>query len=499
MSLATRILISSIAAFAGLLASHARAEIPSKAHIILVSDPEQREYLGDIKVWPKVCKALGGALRLNSGPWGYGIATSNDCAVVTSRPKEFKDWSLVISASKDAIQLELHFAGIVKPLATSGFKPGEIKLDVLSKPEFVAVLIYDILEQLPMLSRLGAVTTKGNKSKIILKNQDRFKYLLPPPVEILIYTLEFEATSKIWRPHVVATARRPDTPIGKVVTWDLDRAIPSNSGTLFLHDGSGRNWHGSMHSDVIASTYDRITTKNVASIMAGTVKDQFAGGFVGLRYGRSITTGQLVNKVGLFSILAELRGSPINGLRVYFDQWPSVSDTAELDAVKFAASRAVFGWSFGFSSTGIFDRMDLVPRIGRWSLLLDYNVRNRSGAIETVRFKTIGALSTGLEIGLEKDIGPVMLRLWAADDVGSNPLLRGLSTRVDDLRAGADLLAKGFNFSPLGKNINLTFLMFTLYENLSLRKKNAGASGEVAINALNLQIALLGGGLAVTW
>jgi hypothetical protein len=159
----------------------------------------------------------------------------------------------------------------------------------------------------------------------------------------------------------------------------------------------------------------------------------------------------------------------------------------------------VLGWSFGLSLGSFFDRIDFVPKLGRWSLALDYNVRNQSGAIQTVRFKTIGALSAGAEIGLEKDMGPLMLRLWAADDVGSNPLLQGLSTRVDDIRAGADLFIKGMSVSPLGKKTNLTFLLFTLYENLSLRRKNAGDSGEVAIDSLSLQIAMMGGGLALSW
>jgi hypothetical protein len=499
MYLGTRIFFSTILLLAGMLGSKAYGAIPSIVHVVLVADESKLDQLGGNKTWLRACKTIGKSLSMKTGPWGFGVVTAHDCAVVDAAPTEPKDWTLVVSVNPERVNLELYVAGVDKPLATTGFKPKEASIDVLANAEFTSSLCLELLEQLPAISRLGKVVTKGGKSQITVKNQKLFENLLPPPVDLLIYTLDFDPKAKIWRPHVVATASRSDSPTQKVISWTIDRPLPKGTEQLWFHDASGRNTHESMHAEVIQSTYDQIIAKDVASVVAGTVKEQFAGGFIGIRYGRSITTGQLVSGIGLLSVLAELRGSPINGLRFYYDQWPNASDPAELDAVKFGASRAVLGWSFGLSLGSFFDRIDFVPKLGRWSLALDYNVRNQSGAIQTVRFKTIGALSAGAEIGLEKDMGPLMLRLWAADDVGSNPLLQGLSTRVDDIRAGADLFIKGMSVSPLGKKTNLTFLLFTLYENLSLRRKNAGDSGEVAIDSLSLQIAMMGGGLALSW
>ncbi|MBM4253039.1 MAG: hypothetical protein FJ146_13785 [Deltaproteobacteria bacterium] len=486
-------------AVAGLISGKAFGAISSALHVILVADDVQMDRLGGSKVWGRACKTLGKSLSQRTGPWGFGIMTSYDCQVVKAAPSAFKDWTLIVTATAERIKLELYFAEIAKPVATTGFKPADKPLEIMAKPKFTSCLSLELLEQLPAISRLGKVVNKGDKSQITIKNQSTYENLLPPPVELLIYTLDYDAPAKLWRVHVVSSAKRTDSPTDKQISWMLDRPIPNGVGPLWFHDASGRNMHEIMHEEVIQSTHDQMLAKSLAAVVSSSVKAQFAGGFLGMRYGRSITTGQLVNRVGQLSVLAELRGSPINGLRLYYDLWPEVSDTAQLDAVKFGASRAVLGWSFGLTLGGPFDRMDFVPKLGRWSILLDYNVKNQSGLIQTVQFKTTGALSAGLEIGLEKDIGPLMLRLWLADDVGSNPLLRTLSTRVDDLRAGADLWIKGVSVNPLGKSTNLTFLLFGLYENLSLRKKIAGDSGEVAIDALNLQIAIVGGGLALTW
>jgi hypothetical protein len=92
-----------------------------------------------------------------------------------------------------------------------------------------------------------------------------------------------------------------------------------------------------------------------------------------------------------------------------------------------------------------------------------------------------------------------MLRLWASDDFGTNPLIKGSVTKVNNLRAGVDTLVKGPSLKIRGKDINLSFLLYGLYENMSLTKTGSTATEDIEVNGVRLQIALIGGGLAIAW
>ena len=484
-----------------LSSAQAHADTPdlTKISIHLVGTQDQLSQLGANDHWPQACKALGKSLRPKYGPWGLGAFRAFDCKAGNETAQLGPNWNLVVIPDKTKVRLEVTLSGISKPLATTEFRATDLSLTQLKNPELTTLLAADLLEQLPMLSAVVPSIYKPNLPAIVVKVNKGDKYLPAPPTELSIYSLELDAETHFWFAHVVAIAtRKPEAEKNQIV-WYLDRKLPKDQGQLWIHDVGGRSVHHKELSKQIDTVVEELWTKATSPSVPDRLTGQFSSAFVGTRYAHSISTGQLVNRVSLVSVLAELRGLPIDGLRFYYDIWPSVRETAALGAVRFSGNRLVAGWSFSHAVGGIFDRIDLVPKVGRWTMDIAFNLADQNGEVRNTEFKTVGALNFGLEAGIEKKINRLMLRLWASDDFGTNPLIKGSVTKVNNLRAGVDTLVKGPSLKIRGKDINLSFLLYGLYENMSLTKTGSTATEDIEVNGVRLQIALIGGGLAIAW
>lgn len=430
---------------------------------------------------------------------GLGAFRKFDCKAGSESAQLGPNWNLIVIPDKTKMRLEVTLSGFSKPLAMTEFRATDLSLTQLKNPELTTLLAADLLEQLPMLSAVVPSIYKPNLPAIAVKVNKGDKYLPAPPTELSIYSLELDPATHFWFAHVVAIATRKPEPEKSQIVWYLDRKLPKDQGQLWIHDVDGRSVHHEELSKQIDTVIEELWTKETSPSVTDRVTGQFSSAFVGMRYAHSISTGQLVNRVSLVSVLAELRGAPIDGLRFYYDIWPSVREAAALGAVRFSGNRLVAGWSFGRAMGGIFDRIDLVPKVGRWTMDMAFNVTDQNGEVRNIEFKTVGALSFGLQAGVEKSLNRVMLRLWASDDFGTNPLVKGSVTRVNNLRAGIDTLIKGPSHKIRGKDINLSFLLYGLYENMSLTKTVSSATEDIEINGVRLQIALIGGGLAIAW
>jgi hypothetical protein len=229
--------------------------------------------------------------------------------------------------------------------------------------------------------------------------------------------------------------------------------------------------------------------------------DSVASGFVGLRYGHSIFQGQVIEDMSFIGLLVELRGSPLDGLRFYYDIWPETKGDAEAGAVHFDGSRVVFGWSFGLDLSTFIDRVDIVPKIGRWSVKALFREPLPTGVgSEDITFEVKNSLSLGLEAGIEKELSPILARGWMSRDFGYNPLQKGATTTVTNTRAGLDALIRGPSYGLFGRPVNLSFLVFGFYENVALEKDLDEADPAViVIDRIEYDVGYLGGGIALSW
>src|SRR5690606_26317440 len=65
--------------------------------------------------------------------------------------------------------------------------------------------------------------------------------------------------------------------------------------------------------------------------LASMLVESLAGGYVGLRYGLQVLPGEkIVSSTTIFSLLAEIRGGPLEGLRYYYDTVPEIKKTEKV-------------------------------------------------------------------------------------------------------------------------------------------------------------------------
>jgi hypothetical protein len=219
-------------------------------------------------------------------------------------------------------------------------------------------------------------------------------------------------------------------------------------------------------------------------------------GFVGVRYGRSVSSGQLSRKFYALSLLTELRGAPLDGLRLYADLWPKVSEEALTGPTSFSGSRVVLGWALGAELGGIVDRIDLVPKIGVWSMKTQFKLPSTDGTIADYDFNFASGLSTGVELGVEKQlISKALLRLWLGADFSSISGAAATKAKINELRVGTDVHVKVLTLGP----VNWSLLAFGQYEQIQLSKSYSDNTQESVLRSIRLNLGMIGGGLAISW
>ncbi len=195
-------------------------------------------------------------------------------------------------------------------------------------------------------------------------------------------------------------------------------------------------------------------------------------------------------------------------LRFYFDWQPQVKVSSPAGDSSLAWSRLLLAWSFDFKVPVDFkflaNRVDLLPRLGGWSfatrLPILVNEEEKIGS-----FSLKNKLSTGVEIGAEKDWDRLSARLWYGRDIALS--LFGLlgSKSVTSDRFGLDLWWEGFPkgaTSLLGQDLGVSFLAFSFFEDVALEDSGIGQPenpGEAAIVSVGYYQAFTGVGMALTW
>jgi hypothetical protein len=221
--------------------------------------------------------------------------------------------------------------------------------------------------------------------------------------------------------------------------------------------------------------------------IVGGLSSSTAAAYLGARYGLSLAArdAPLTPKLGLFGLMAELRGGWLEGLRFYWDYVPVVRDTSEGESLKLGWKRLVLGWAFEFEMPALVDRIHLTPKLGHYSMTARMiTSRDAAGKPVTRELSIAGATGAGLELDVELGGFFYILRGWAARDVPLSSLTGGGEQKtVTSTRLGLDLFLKGGGFPLLGRSASLTYLLFAMNESLLVRDEAGGPEDfiEVAV------------------
>jgi hypothetical protein len=228
-------------------------------------------------------------------------------------------------------------------------------------------------------------------------------------------------------------------------------------------------------------------------------------GYVGVRYGPQILPGDpLLAKTAFFSLISEVRGGPLAGVRVYYEKVPMT--TLEQDGIEtsIAWGRFIVGKSFGLTLSRFADRIDLTPKLGLWNFnaKLPTDVDESGQVMKVGTFDLDRAMSFALEAGVEWSTSWYAIRPWYSFDGGA-ALSKVSKKHVTSNRVGLDSYwTAGPEFTMFRIPFKTTWLLFALYETIGLTNtdpKTELEDGDSEITAISFSSGYTGAGVAISW
>jgi len=224
------------------------------------------------------------------------------------------------------------------------------------------------------------------------------------------------------------------------------------------------------------------------------IANQTAAGYVGVRYGLSLSApdSPLMHDLQLFSLLLEMRGGALAGLRFIHDRIPEVKVTPAGTEQSFALSRSLLGWAFELNAPVLVDKIHVTPRLGSYST----DTRIAEGQVTQTTVQTVreahiaSATALGLEVDVELAKFFYILRGWASQDFSG---LADSKQSATSTRLGLDFFVKG---GGLGGKTSLSYLAFVTTENVVLKDtQNNNNTETVKIEGMTFG----GLGLSLSW
>ncbi len=474
----------------------------------------------------KVCEALARPFTVGRGPFGYGIGTEFSCLLSDSAEKQKSPstyFSLdVLPSDKKTLTwtVSLHEGSKVYHWASITLAiPKGINSFFKDKALFEMLATY-LQEEAPISGFIDSTRLrpnalyKTNKSLSISTNKK--SKLLKPPKEISLFELvmtDSEGTPKYQSKFVanlkitskfdkknkdLTLTTYPETEVKKALDYMGTQSFKflAIQNTL---DPEGRK------KDVLTAINSRLQLKPAVSKKSQL--KTFA--HLGLRLGLQFLPGDTVIKKSQFlGLVASFGSGWLDGLRFYYDWQPKVRAVTPAGVSSLNWHRLLLAWSFDFelppSLRFLADRIDILPRIGTWTFATQLPIQE-AGVEEIGYFSLSNKLSTGIELGAEKNWQSVTARFWYGRDVALS--LFGLlgSKSVTSDRFGLDLwwdrFPKGYT-SLFGTEMGLSLLAFSFFEDVALEDSSIGEPedpSQAAIYKVNYFQAFAGLGVAMTW
>jgi hypothetical protein len=481
---------------------------PSSLLIQLVGSGEDLSRWGGDQEWKKACETLGSQLLANRVEGGVGIFKYYRCQwnpKLESASKE-NPWTLVIERNQASMVLKLYFVRRPSPLAETTIEIKHPGLDLLSRQTLARLISVHLLSQTPMMWARPLKYISGKQARTE-KAWDPFR---PQIMELFgsfdLFTLQYDAPKNSWIPEAIGTASlrkvSGDQSPGYLITAELSTGHSLSPDAIVW--GRPKSDPLTLQKKLAFAFQEDLKIYKKNSFywrFSALKKNLFAqSSHLGIRYGSSLSNDEFFRKFRMFSILLAFRQAPVDGLTLRYDKWPTINSNLDLGVQEFGSERILLGWAFKIPSSWIplIDRIDFSPQVGRWSIVMSYQDKFSSGLIRRSKFNEDNTWSAEGELGIEKSISLVRLRLWTARALGINLVKSGQSQTLKSTRIGADLIigAPTTYFSHF--MANLRFLGFIQLENFLVDREFDAENDANRINQLEFSALYVGGGLGIT-
>lgn len=301
----------------------------------------------------------------------------------------------------------------------------------------------------------------------------------------------------------------------QIVKWKVTPSDPQSfSGRtgVWSHSKQGRGTLAKVAKGEVALAIKKLVEAGESGMlqdyMDGITRDslmgQFAGGYVGVRYGKQLfRNDKLLAKTTFLGIVGEVRAGFLEGFRFYYDKLPNAKETQNGFETSIEWSRIIVGRSFGLNLTSLVDRIEITPKLGVWNfdstMALTKSADNEVTSVG--RFTLSRAFSFALEAGAEWYSPKYALRLWYGFD-GAAAISKVGSKRVTSNRMGIETIWKaGPRFRMFGHGFGTALLAFYMYESINLTDTSEPTANEdeAAITGVGFSSGYLGLGLALSW
>lgn len=460
------------------------------------------------KAWAQFCKHLGEELSF-PGPGFLSSYTCQDSKV--SLPSPPRSWHLELFERKRTFELKLYFrVGSASQLVQKLSFPIEGRvLDKLNNVALPVALAKLLVESNP--------TGWGYKHSEEGPSFDTGREFLTLPEELLVYRLAYDKGKKLWVPSIRAqiskVKERKSEEDNAKISYSIDPGyLPLKRGQSYwvrALDNEERQWKYRAIISAALQGEDSLSLSHGSkdsnfekkkSFLDNYLLNSLQSSYAGFRYGKSIArSDSIVTQVDMVSVLAEIGGGPLAGLRAYYDLLPELRRGNGNDLEYFSLRRASLGWAFSFemppSIQPFFSKLDVQPKIG----LLDiktYFFATAPGGKAVLEFTVKNVVDLGLEVGVEQTSTWLRSRLWGGTSTANLGASPQSSVTVKSLSGGVDLY---FNLYEAGDwDVNL--LTFAKFEKLELAKDPKS----VAPNTLELyfirpSLVFAGLGITVSW
>ena len=457
--------------------------------------------------WREACAGLKSIFANPEGRFGHGAFTSAKCLDKPttldelSRDRTRPSWAMRVLDNDLQSGIAIYFMGAShpRPEAMQEGSPSDKFMDGLTHKKVANALALLLEDALPMFS---LVRVDDDARQIDVESP-----LLPDPVpvELVLYSLEFDSVADLWVPAPVGYIKSENVGLSREIRWKLKLHEGSfhKGQMLFAHNEQGRGMTQNANVSRLGALLSRF---GVTSLIEGVVT-ALSQNFSGIRYGYPLLPPlDVVGKSKMLSLFTEVRGGALTGLRLYYDMAPKVTDVAvNGEQVYFEWSALEVGWAFNLNLphwlNPVANRLDLQPRAGLITLDSKMAGSDQFGMQWAAEFKLDHAIVYGLEVGVERDLlGKSLLRGWTGA-LYSSSVLGIKQTNFMSVRAGLDLYWDLFDMGPL----KFRGLLFGSMENLSIHKHftvpadNAKVDRGGVITDVSYQLIFCGVGGTIAW
>lgn len=495
--------------------------------------------------WLNVCKSIGQTLKPGAGPWNAGAFKKTRCTFGDKSAKgKPTDWLLAFKQTDVAIEVSLSYrseAAQTVTYATMSLSGPQVFLDYVQDEEFIDLIVMTLMDQMPFFMQIAPSQVEMDGKDAVLSaryprigaSRERKFKLNPPPKELTLYTLEMDAETGRFNSRVVGRAKldelepvdaktmqknrgKRNAPQGWAhYVLDAEAAKVTLNRRVWAHSSEGRGRRAKELSGSAAAASHLMTERAKDGELTDLLESGFdtftnalldtaASGYVGLRYGKQILTGdELLSKTSFVGLLTEVRGGPLSGLRVYYDVLPETSVERDGFETSIGWNRLIFGTSFTYNPGFLVDKLDLTPKLGVWTLnaVLPTEETAAGQVAATSRFEFKRQFGFGVEAGAELSSDWYVVRGWYGFDMALSLGKIGGSS-VKSSRFGVDaFMTAGPTFEVLGASLKTAILAFMFYESVELEKTGKSAESTAAgeISGISYDGGYAGLGAAISW